>query len=297
LKVSGETLAIRNRRSDDEKGEHMGICTDSRLTFLNNLGYNVVRLPREGIEPLQALGRDPRENTIENLGAISAIWKAESDPPVPDPPTDAPNINGQRTDDLKLSVGLDILAGVLSGMGVPGPKLDLAYTKARSVQFEFVNVKVHRIEPLKVGEYLADGDLKLANPFSTFFTDPKKTAFVITEVLKSDAIKVTAKGKGGVTVGVDVQNIQGVLGTKATVGAEAGADHTLTYQGTKMLTFGFKVFGIAFMEGEWRVFGVKPAKDLAFAAPGMLSSGASEIAAPASDTAILLGTSGLLDLG
>lgn len=275
----------------------MGICTDSRLTFLNNLGYNVIRLPREGIEPLQALGRDPKGNTIENLGAISAIWKSETTAPVPDPPSDAPDINGQRTDDLKLSVGLDILAGVLSGMGVPGPKLEVAYNQARSVQFEFVNVKVHRIEPLKVGDYLADGDLKLANPFSTFFTDPKKSAFVITEVLKSDAIKVTAKDKKGVTIGVDVQNIQGVLGTKASVGAEAGAEHTLTYKGAKMLTFGFKVFGIAFMDGEWRVFGVKPAKDLAFGAPGMLPGGSGELAAPGTGTAILLGTSGLLELG
>jgi hypothetical protein len=30
----------------------MGICKDPRLTYLNDLGYDVIRLPRRGIAPL-----------------------------------------------------------------------------------------------------------------------------------------------------------------------------------------------------------------------------------------------------
>jgi hypothetical protein len=34
----------------------MVFCEDSALTYLNGLGYNVVRLPRTGPMPLEVLG-------------------------------------------------------------------------------------------------------------------------------------------------------------------------------------------------------------------------------------------------
>jgi hypothetical protein len=33
-------------------------CKDPSLTYLNRYGYNVVTLPRTGLEPLLVLGRD-----------------------------------------------------------------------------------------------------------------------------------------------------------------------------------------------------------------------------------------------
>jgi len=275
----------------------MGVCTDSRLTFLNGLGYNVIRLPREGIDPLHALGRDPNAGTLENLGSISKIWKSDTAPPVPDPPGDAADVNGQRTDDLKLSIGLEILSGVLSGFGVSTPSVNVAYERARSVQFEFTNVKVVRVEPLALGEYLANGDLNQTNPFASYFTDSKKAAFVVTEVLKASSVKVIAKDKSGTTIGVDAPVVQNLVGVKVNVGAGAAGDHALTYQGQKLVTFGFKAFGVAFMDGDWRVFGVKPSKEMSFAAgTGLGMAGGGELAAPADDTGILLHTGGLLDL-
>jgi hypothetical protein len=62
----------------------MGLCKDPRLTYLNDEGYNVVRLPRKGITPLGIIGRDHKSKTW--LGTLDQIWRSE----VPVPKTRRP---------------------------------------------------------------------------------------------------------------------------------------------------------------------------------------------------------------
>lgn len=240
----------------------MAHCNDPRLTYLNHLGYNVVKLPRAGVEPLQVLGRDGK--SLENLGKLGSIWTSTVPVPQPDPPADAISINGQKTDNLKLSVGLDILSSVLQGMGVPAPKLETAYSRARSVQFTFVNVHVSSVAPLEVGKYLSSGDLDGSNPFVTYFRDHDKEAYVITEVLKSNSITVTAKDEHGVSVGVDMPNLQNVLGAKVSVSTAGSTASDLTFQGTQELAFAFKVFGIGYANGNWQVHGQPASGKIAY---------------------------------
>jgi hypothetical protein len=56
---------------------------DPSVTFLNRFGYNVVKLPRAGIEPMDVIGRD---DTTQWLGQFSSVWKSTTAPPVPTPP-------------------------------------------------------------------------------------------------------------------------------------------------------------------------------------------------------------------
>ena|SRR5271157_2640605 len=55
------------------------------------------------------------------------------------------------------------------------------------------------------------------------------------------------------------------LGAKVTVKAANSDSTEVTYGGAEFLTFGFKVFGIGMMNGEWHVYGVAPGEGLAFA--------------------------------
>ena len=75
----------------------------------------------------------------------------------------------------------------------------------------------------------------------------------------------------GTEVAVDIPSIKEVLGAKVGVDATAGAVTTLTYTGQIRLVFGFKAFGIAHVDGQWVVQGVKPSSELAFAVPGAAS--------------------------
>ena len=242
----------------------MALCTDKSLTYLNDKGYNVVRLPRKGINPLDVLGRDGK--SLEQLGRLDQLWTSKKPIPQIGAPQQAAHINGQCTSEMTTSVGLKLLSGVLKALGASVPELSFAYNNARSLQFTFGNVMSRAVVPLEVGEFLSEGDIHSSNPFvEHYFHDDDTEAFVITEILQSDEITVSAKDDQGGQVKVDVPAIKGVIGADVSVSAKNAATTDLTYKGAGAVTFGFKVFSIAF-DGRWRIAGVAPSAALAFAA-------------------------------
>ncbi len=247
----------------------MGVCQDPRLTYLNDSGYNVVRLPRKGILPLGVIGRD--NNAKSWLGTIDQIWTSSEPVPVPKPPADVAGLTGTKTSDLKASFGLEILANALSGMfGSTVPSLDVAYKDAKSVQFSFKDVQSVGIDPFVIGNFLAKGDLK-GGPFvKRYFTGQKHVeALIVTEVLQSKSIGVTGKKDSGVEVGVNVPQIQATLGAKINVALATGSQSEVVYTGQEFLVFGYKAFGIGMVNGEWSIYGVDADAEYAFAAgPG-----------------------------
>lgn len=243
----------------------MGLCKDPRLTYLNDEGYNVVRLPRKGITPLGIIGHDHKSKTW--LGTLDQIWRSELPVPKPGDPQPTAGITGKATSDIKLSFGLEILANAVSGIfGGTAPSIDFAYGNAKSVQFVFREVQSVGIDPFAIGNFLAKGDLA-SNPFvKKFFTGEKDVeALVVTEVLQSKSIGVIGKRDSDTSVSVNVPQIQAALGAKVSVKAANSNSSEITYEGTEFLTFGFKVFGIGIMNGEWQVYGVTPDEGLAFA--------------------------------
>ena len=123
---------------------------DPSITFLNQFGYNVVRLPRVGIEPMDVIGRD---ETTQWLGPLRTVWQSSVPEPVPSAPRPAAAVSGQKTDQLAISFGLKILANALAAFGVTTPSLDMAYHRARKVQFAYTNVTSTVVAPLEAGNY------------------------------------------------------------------------------------------------------------------------------------------------
>jgi hypothetical protein len=256
---------------------------DPSVTFLNKFGYNVVKLPRVGIEPLDVIGID---TTTQWLGPLNSVWKSTIEPPVPSAPRVAGPVNGQKTDRLDLGFGLQILGNALAAFGATVPSLDLAYNRARSVQFSYTNVTSTVVSPLEAGNYLASGTLNTSNPVvEHYFMTPDSQAFVIVDVLKSNSITVTALDEHGTEVGLDVPAIQGIVGANVKVKPGGASNGTITYSGPDPVTFGFAVDEIMFENGKWSLAGAAPSGALAFAVAPPGAPGAAT-AAP-----IILGTS------
>lgn len=169
--------------------------------------------------------------------------------PTPGPPAPS-GLAGKKTSDIKLSIGLDILANALSGMfGATAPSLDFVYKNARSVQFTFREVRSVRIDPFVVGNFLAKGDLRASPVVKRYFTgQPDVDAYVVTEVLEAKAIGVVGK-KDATTEVVDVPQIQAALGVKVGVAATNSTQTDVTYEGPEYLVFGYRAFSSA---SAWR---------------------------------------------
>lgn len=244
----------------------MGVCNDPRLTYLNHLGYNVVRLPRKGIVPLGVIGRDGKSKSW--LGTIDTIWQSPTPPPTPGEAQAVAGVQGSRTNDLDLSLGLDILKNALNGIfGATAPSIDFAYKQTKSIQFVFRDVRSVGIDPFVLGNFLASGDIKSGNPFVKRFFDGQKNveALIVTEVLQAKSIGVIGKQSAGTEIALDIPQIQAALGTKVSVKAANSSNTDITYEGPEYLAFGYKPFSIKRVGGEWQIAGVEADAGHAFA--------------------------------
>jgi hypothetical protein len=243
----------------------MPFCKDPSVTFLNKFGYNVVRLPRTGIEPMDVLGK---RGSLERLGRLSSVWKTTSPEPAVSRPARMADIEGQKSDRLELSIGLKLLSNVLQGLGAAVPSLDTAFQQARKVQFQFANVTSTSISPLDAGNYLASGDLDTSNPLvAPYFLEDDGDAFLIVDVLKSDTVIVHATNDKNVEVKVDVPALKQLVSANGTVKTSGASESVITFEGRTPITFGFKAFAIGFANGRWTLAGTKASAGMAFAAP------------------------------
>lgn len=245
----------------------MGLCKDPTTQELNKRGYNMVKLPRVGIEPLDVLGRE--DKSLEKLGSITEIWTSTVPAPTPGAPAAVAGIEGSKTSDLDLSIGLKLLADALAGLGggISLPALNAGFKSAKKVQFKFVNVESVSVTPFSLGKFLAKGTLDVGNPFvAHFFGNDDTEDYIIVDVLKSDSISVTGKTDKGVDVGADIGALSGALGAKVAVKASSSGTSEITFTGSVKATFAFKVFQVMFEDGKWIPRGVGASDDLSFAA-------------------------------
>jgi hypothetical protein len=237
---------------------------DPSVTYLNQFGYNVVKLPRVGIEPMDVVGKD---DATQWLGPLRAVWTSSAPEPVVSAPRPAVQVIGQKTDQLDFGFGAKILANALAAFGATVPSVDFAFQRARKIQFSYTNVTSTSVAPLDAGNYLTNGKLNSDNPVVRhYFTGQESQAFLIVDVLKSDSITVTATDDHGVTIGVDVPAIEGVVGANVKVKPSGGSNSTITFTGPQAVTFGFIVDEIEYDGSKWSLTGATASGDKAFGA-------------------------------
>jgi hypothetical protein len=260
----------------------MALCKDPVTKELNKRGYNIVKLPRVGIEPMDVLGRE--NDSMEKLGSIAEVWTSTAALPAIGAPASVAGIEGERSSDLDLGVGLKLLGNVLAGLGggISLPSLNVAYKHAKKIQFKFVNIESTNITPFALGKFLANGTLDMSNPFAAhYFGNDETQEYIIFDVLKSDSISVTAKSESGTEVSADVDALSGALSANVKVKVGVAGSTEITFQSAVKATFAFKLFEVLFEDGKWLPRGVGAADDLSFAAAeGDESFGKSVVISP-----------------
>jgi hypothetical protein len=233
--------------------------SDPFIKALKSFGYNTVRLPKADTMPLQVFSRN--NNNLERLGALTKLLTPGD--AIPPPPiisgNPTANINGQRTGDIKIGLGLSILGNIIGAMGGTSLGLETQYQQAKSAVFEFSGVTEDRLEVIDLDQYLGDADINPASIFISKLLDADKL-YVTTAVLKSTNFTFEAKQSSGVGVKVDVPVIQQVVGGNVSVATTSGSQSKLTYKGTIPLVFGFQAVQIFYDQGKYTAF--KPVEDV-----------------------------------
>jgi hypothetical protein len=229
----------------------VGICNDQSTTYLKRLGYNVVRHPREGIAPLDLIGKQNGETRW--LGKIDKlITQPPATKPAPKKDLVAAGINGQQSSKLKIGVGANVLGTIVGAMG-GNLGATISYTNARKLTFAFKDVLTDVIAPLDVGNYLRDGDVDAGNDVLAEYVLGNGELFVITEIVKSKSFGVIYEREDGVAASVDVPEIQGLVGGAVKLETASGSTSTVTYTGQTRLVFGFRCFEVGVLDGDLRL--------------------------------------------
>jgi hypothetical protein len=229
------------------------MCSDPFLTYLKSFGYSVVRLPKVDIKPLQILMK--RGNDLERLGELTTLLVAGSNislPPIKEN-AKAANINGQRTSDLSLGIGLSILGSLIGAMGGSKLGLDVKYQQAKTAAFEFQDVLEDSVEIAKVDQYLSDADV---NPFSRYVADLLEAdeLYVTTVTIKSTKFTVEAKKSNGAALEVSIPEINQIVGGNVKVSGSGSAASKVTYEGNVPLVFGFQAIRLFYDQGRYSRF-------------------------------------------
>ncbi|MBN1461013.1 MAG: hypothetical protein JXA57_15910 [Armatimonadetes bacterium] len=229
------------------------MCSDPFLTYLKEFGYNVVRVPRADIHPLQVLAG--RKRDMDRLGGLEMLLDQGPNVTVPPVRRDVPaaSISGQRTSDLSIGVGVSILGSILGAMGGYTLGLDVEYKNAKTAAFAFEDVYMDEVDIIELDKYLADADV---NPHSQHVAELLEAddLYVTTQTIKTKKLSVEARQSDGASLGLSVPTIQGVVGGNIKVSVDSNVTSKITFEGPVQLVFGFRAIRLFYDHGRYSAY-------------------------------------------
>ena len=225
---------------------------DDFANAIQPLGFNVTLLPKADIQPLEIITRAGHD--LYRQGAMTKLLTAGPKVKSPAIKSDKPTapINGLRTKDIRIGIGLTILRGIVGAMGGSSLGFEKEYKQAQYGVFEFRNVKEDRIEIGELDQYLDKADIDPANDSASQLLDAD-LIYITTGILKSTQFTFEARSDSGDGVSVNIGAIQQQVGGKVKVTANSGTSTKVTYEGKIPLIFAFQAAQLYYVRGGYRV--------------------------------------------
>lgn len=218
----------------------MSACKDQAIDYLNRLGYNALRLPKEGITPLLVLSRNPSTSVSSLFGHITDMVE-EPDQPLPKlwNNLEAGTISGLKTNRLDLNFGISILNTLLSAINAKSAGIEAVFNAASTIEFEYENVLYDNVMPASVSNYLRRVTPFIDDSLLSQFNEQGE-AYIIIDVLKSNSFGIRAYRENASGIDLNVSALQDVVGATSKVSIEKKSDLKISFKGEKPLGFGFK---------------------------------------------------------
>jgi hypothetical protein len=237
---------------------------DQSIAFLRGYGFSVFRFPRASAQPLELMHREGKDLT--RLGLLPDLVTAGevTSPGVRREGSPGIDIEGKETSKVNVAIGLSILGSFIGALG--GGKLGLegAFNKARTVTFEYAGVMEDAVDVLALEKYVKAGRVSPLIPSGTLEKLLDDEVYVVTSVLKTKKIVVTAQGEAGATVTVDVPVIQQAVGGNLKVDAASTRESRVAFEGTVPVAFAFQAVQLVFDDsGEFLTTQQLPSGDAA----------------------------------
>jgi hypothetical protein len=237
---------------------------DQSLVFLRQFGYSVFRFPRASAQPLELMHRDGKDLTrlgmlpdLVEAGTLKSLEvRREASPGI--------DIEGKETSRVNVAVGLSILGSFIGALGGGKLGLDVGFKNARTVTFEYTGVMEDAIDILALEKFIKGGRVSSLIPSGTLEKLLDDEVYVLTSVLKTKKIVVTAQGEGGTAVAVDVPVVRQAVGANLKVDTAKNRESRVAFEGPLPVAFAFQAVQLVFdASGEFLTTQQLPAGDTA----------------------------------
>lgn len=221
---------------------------DQSISYLREFGYSVFRLPRASAQPLEVMHRTGKD--LSRLGMLEQLIDAGA-VPMPTVHRDgAPGIDleGRQTSRINVAIGVNILGSFIGALGGSSLGISTAFANARSVTFTFAGVMEDRVDVLALEAYVHAGTIRPFVPSGTLDKLIDDQVYVVTAILKTKSIVVSAEGESGAAVNVDVPIIRNVVGGSVKTESDGERSATVRFQGETPVAFALQAVQLVFDE-------------------------------------------------
>jgi hypothetical protein len=156
------------------------------------------------------------------------------------------DIEGKETSRVNVTIGLSILGSFIGALGGGKLGLDAGFRNVRTITFEYTGVMEDAVDILALEKFIKAGKISPLIPAGTLEKLLDDEVYVLTSVLKTRKIVVTAKGEGGTDVAVDVPVVRQAVGANLKVDAATTRDSRVAFEGPVPVAFAFQAVQLVF---------------------------------------------------
>lgn len=245
------------------------LCDDDFLvkTLRQVFGANPIRVPEERIVPLTVLASNGSKTFFR--GSLPPLLRGSPELAIDIETSRMANLSGRRSKSVKIELGLKILDGFLSGIGIPSAALSAKFAGAKEISFSFEDVRRLFVDPGIVGAQLAGKVVNDESPAATIFFEQGGFQFlVIDSTIQSRDFNIKVETKSDDAFSLDVPAIKDLIG-KVQTGVEVSSASSLdlTFRGPQYLSFAFSCLRL-YVDGNGRVTSMPPAGNV----PGLAAA-------------------------
>ena len=169
-------------------------------------------------------------------------------------------VSGKRTRTIDVGAGVEIMSGLLSGLGIPPTGVTAHFSSARKMSFSVGEVTRSWIDLGLLGRALEQRRIDRRNKATqVYFGDqPCRFLFVVESAISSNSFTAKVERSRGVRAKLDVAAIQESLG-KASAHVEVANTSSLEvrFRGPKAVTFAFGCVQL-FLDRNGRIVLINP---------------------------------------
>jgi hypothetical protein len=133
---------------------------DSFLTLFKDIGFLPMRMPRADVKPLNMVEQDGKDlNLLGELTNAMISPPTVTAPPVISDIQAAQEVQGQKSSNVKFSIGITILGNILKAITAQDFGITAAFHNTATVTFEFADVKVDKVDIILLDQFLNQSDI------------------------------------------------------------------------------------------------------------------------------------------